>query len=227
MHKKILLISLLAVAAGCGAKEKTSPAPAPAPEAQSMPAITKSSDGKKYQNELFKLSVEKPEGWYSQNVEEMVSLQKFGSNMVSGKDKNLKAAIEASLENNIPLFGFFEFAPGTPGKRIPNLIANAENIALYPGIKNGCDYLYHTKGLLENSQTNIKFGDNCNQAQISGQNFGYYDAVMEIRNIKVYQKYYSCRKGKHALSFIGTYFDESSKDKIEQILNTIKVECDK
>ena len=225
MHKKILLTSLLAIAAGCGAKEKT--APTPVPESQPIPAITKSSDGKKYQNELFRLSVEKPESWYSQNVEEMISLQKFGNNMVSGKDKNLKAAIDASLENNIPLFSFFEFAPGTPGKLIPSLIANAENISLYPGIKNGCDYLYHTKELLGRSQANIKFGENCNQAQISGQKFGYYDAIIEIKNIKVYQKYYSCRKGKHALNFIGTYFEKSSEEKIEQILKTIKVECDK
>lgn len=223
MHKKILLTSLIAVSTVCGAKENA----IPASKASSLTAITKSTDGKKYQNELFNLSINKPEGWYAQNVEEMISLQKFGNKLIAGDDKNLKVAIEASLENNIPLFGFFEFPPGTPGKLIPSLIANAENISLYPGIKNGCDYLYHAKELIGKSQANIKFGSTCNEARISDQKFGYYDASIEVRNAKVYQRYYSCRKGKHAMNFIGTYFEESSKDKIEQVLKTIKVECDK
>lgn len=225
MHKKILLAHLVAIAVGCGSTQSI--ASTPASNAQSLTAITKSIDGKKYQNELFKLSIEKPENWYSQNVEEMISLQKYGNNLVSGKDQNLKAAIEASLENNIPLLGFFEFAPGTPGKLIPSLIANAENISLYPGIKSGCDYLYHVKDLIGKSQANVKFGDTCKETKISDQNFGYYDASIEVRNVKVYQRYYSCRKGKHALNFIGTYFEASSKDKIENILKTVKVECDK
>ena len=92
MHKKILLAPLVAIAVGCGSTQSI--AATPASNAQSLTAITKSIDGKKYQNELFKLSIEKPENWYSQNVEEMISLQKYGNNLVSGKDKNLKAAIE-------------------------------------------------------------------------------------------------------------------------------------
>ena len=83
------------------------------------------------------MTVEKPDGWYAQNEEEAVAVQKQGGKMLAGNDKNLKAVLDASQDTTSQLFGFFEVPPGTPGKLNPNVLSAAENIKAAPGVPGG------------------------------------------------------------------------------------------
>ncbi len=189
-------------------------------------AITTSADNKTYRNELFGLVVEKPEGWYSQSAKEILAMYKQGNQVLSGNNENMKTMIDAALAKTLTLFSFFQYPPGTPGKMNANIVSTAENTSLYPGIKTGCDYLYHAKKSLESSQLNMKFSEKCDAETISGQTFGHYKVTIEVGKTIVYQDYYACKKGEHILSFIKTYSDEASMGMIDKILGTVKVQCD-
>ena len=65
-----------------------------APSKDASPVTQKGADGKTYSNEFFQMTVEKPDGWYAQNEEEAVAVQKQGGKMLAGNDKNLKAVLE-------------------------------------------------------------------------------------------------------------------------------------
>lgn len=222
-------ILIVAVLLGCTAADEDSQAVAVAKSEDSKgshQALTKSEDGQHFYNEKFELRVEKPDGWHSQSVEEMVLFQTKGAEMVSGGDENLEALMEASVKGTLPLFGFFEFPPGTPGKKNSSVIATAENTAAFPGIKTGCDYLSNMKVLASQSQLNISFDGDCQIEKISTSSFGYYDATMTVGKIVVGQRFWACKKGDHVISMVQTFLDEEGDKKTSDLMKTINVQCD-
>jgi hypothetical protein len=185
--------------------------------------LTKSIDGKTYLNQFFKLTVEKPEGWYAQNSEELLALMKRGSDLVAGDDKNFRAALDASLKSSITIFFFSEVPPGTPGKPNPNLVSIAENITASPGIKNGCDYIALAKEIVNKSQIKIDFEDKCESKIVNGTEFKIVNAQINVGDRKIKQRYFALIKDSHAISVIQTFFDPESEAKVNQVLNSIKI----
>lgn len=209
---KILIIVLISViSTSCSGGDKS--------------IITHSKDGINYANDYFGLNIIKPKGWYSQSSEEIMKQSKAGTNIISGDDATIKAAIEESLKTSVPLFSFFEYMPGTPGKMNPNIIGVAENIGLLPGIKTGCDYLYHARKLLINSTYKPQVTKTCNTISLNQSKLGYLDVTMKISGIVIKQKYYACIHGEHAISTVQTYFDDESKAKVDDILQSLEVSC--
>jgi hypothetical protein len=223
--KKIILVAMLLTLSGCkGAGDDGQPAESAMDSAAE--ALTISTDNIHFQNKKFGLSIKKPESWYAQNVEEAMQLSARGAQVMSGDDKNMKAALEASLKASLPLFGFFEFPPGTPGKPNPNVGAVAENIAAFPGVKDGCDYLASMKQVIENSQMNMSFGDSCQKEKISGSTFGYVNASIKMGNALISQRYWACKKGDHAIAIVQTFHSEQQDAATTEIIKTIDIQCD-
>lgn len=188
-------------------------------------AITKTQDDIVYHNEYLDVSVTKPQDWYSQSPEDTMKMSQQGSEVLSGDDQNMKAMVDASLKSSLPVFAFFEFEPGTPGKLNPNILSMAENIELAPGVKTGCDYLAHTRTLLENSAIQVSFEDGCTQTMVGGASMGTLNVQMNMNNILINQTYYACIKGDHAITVIKTYFDEQSKQKVDGVQSSLKLSC--
>ncbi len=184
--------------------------------------VTKSEDSKTYTNEYFKITVQKPEGWYAQNAEESAELQKQGGKMLAGNDKNLKAAMDAAQDTTTSLFGFFEAPPGTPGKLNPNVLSAAENIKVAPGIKTGCDYIALTKEIIKKSQMNYKFEEKCETKTVNGTEFGVVNAQLSVGEQVVKQRYYAVIRGNHAISVIETFFDAESEAKVKKVVESLK-----
>lgn len=187
--------------------------------------ITRSADGKLYVNEHFDMTVELPAGWYFQDPESTLKLNRIGAGLIAGDNENMKAIMAESLKTTLPLFAFFRHEPGAPVKTNPNVISMAENIEIMPGVKSGCDYLFHARALLANAAVRIEMSENCRTQVINGTTFGYLDASMNLNGVNVYQRYYACVKNKHALSFIQTHFDEESKATVDGILGSLRISC--
>jgi hypothetical protein len=185
--------------------------------------LTKSTDGKTYTNEFFKLSVEKLKGWYAQDPKEYLALQKRGSNLIAGDNSDFKKVLDASLSTTTPIFSFFEFPPGTPGKLNPSTIAVAENIKGFPGVKNGCDYLDQTKKISQRSQVKIVFADKCESRVLNGTEFKMVNAQLSLNGQQIKQRYFALVKNDHAIGVVQTYFNAESEAKVNQVVNTIKV----
>jgi hypothetical protein len=194
------------------------------PEPVNSPSpITKTTNGKTYLNELFEMSVEKPEGWYAIPSEELLAAIKMGNDILAGDDKNLRAYFDSSVKNSITIFSFSEVPPGTPGKINPSVISVGENIKILPGIKNGCDYISNTKEAIKTSQFSIDFEDKCESKFLNGTEFKMVNAQINVGSQSVKQRYFAYVKNGYAISVVQTYFDAQSEAKVNQVVNTIKI----
>jgi len=198
-----------------------------AAEGDGKQALTQSADNKHFTNAQLGLSVDKPESWYSQSVEETLMLQAQGTRLLSGDDKNMKALLDASVKSTLNLFSFFELPPGTPGKQTPSVISTAEYIMAYPGIKTGCDYLASMQQLIANSQMQLQFEEGCQTERLGNSTFGFVNAsALVTPGLQVHQRYWACRKGDHAIGVVQTFYDEAGDKATTDIIKTIKVQCD-
>lgn len=188
--------------------------------------ITTSADGVTFGNEYFGLAVTKPDGWYSQAPEDTMKLNSKGASLMAGDNQNMKAIIDDALKSSLPLFAFFQFEPGTPGKLNANIISVAENIEVLPGIKSGCDYLSHARTLLENAAMKVNVAEGCKTRTVNNAKLGYLDISMNLQGITVLQRLYSCVNKQHALSFTQTYFDDAGRAAVEEIVDSIHVDCE-
>ena len=193
--------------------------------AAELSIITKSDDGSVYKNEYFGMSVKKPGGWYYQPAELTKKMSEAGGRMLSGDDKNMQALFKESLNTTVALFTFFEHAPGTPVATNSSIVAVAENVKLFPGVKNGCDYLFHVRNILSHSAMDVDIEDGCASRKIDESIFGVLTVHSVINGISVNQKYYSCVQNEHAISIIQTYFGEDSKSKVDRALESVKLRC--
>lgn len=185
-------------------------------------ALTVVKGNNLYVNKYLGMQITKPADWYAQSAEEMIMLQNRGKDALAGDDKAFKAMLESSMESNLPVFGFFRYPPGTPGKLNQSVMSAAENIKLYPGIKSGCDYLFHAKQIISKGQIPYTFTEGCQETMFGKQKMGYIDATADIGGRKIMQRYYSTIIGNHAVSVIETYFDEDSKRSVNQVVKTLE-----
>lgn len=188
-------------------------------------AWTTSDDGIHFSNAKFKMSIVKPKSWYAQNIKELMATQQKGMDVITGDDENLEALIKASLKKSLPLFGFHEFAPGTPTAYNSSLMGIAENISALPGIKSGCDYLYHAKQLIKQSQVQMEVEDNCLSQKINGVNMSYFNSKMAVGTHIVKQKYMACLSGDYAIAVVHTAVNKEDTSEIDDALNSLKVQC--
>ncbi len=193
--------------------------------ANDIDSITVSKDGKVYTNQLFGMKIVKPTTWYSQQVEELIQIQKLGVNLLAGEDQNIRALAQESLKSSLPLFGFYRYAPGTAGKSNPNISGVAENIEVLPGIKTGCDYLANAKSFAAQSQITINFEEGCQTKQINGTTLGLMRSTLEFGNIKANQKYFACIHDSHAIAVVANYYYPQEEQLIDNVINTLEIDC--
>lgn len=212
---KILAVAALVLAVtGCDKKKNLDP-------------VTRSYDGKHYENKRFELAVEKPEGWYAQDAEANSKLTKEGSKMLFSNDKDLQNKVDAASEKTKSLFGFFSVPPGTPGVHNPNVLGLAEKLPMLANIKTGCDYLEKAKDLLGKSQMNadISFDGACQKTTINGQTFGSYGVTIRVGSVKVQQRHYACVQDDYAIAIVQTYFGDKTEAETKPIIDSLKVHC--
>lgn len=188
--------------------------------------ITTTADGSKYVNELFGLEITKPDGWYAQDQEATMKMSQRGAQLMAGDDKNMNAVISQALKTSLPVFGFFQHPPGAAVEMNPNILSIAENVGGFPGVKMGCDYLFHVRKMFEQSAVEVSVSEGCQSAQINGTSFGYIDTTMTLGARHVRQRYYACIQGEHALSIVQTFLDDETKRLVDEPLNSLSVACD-
>ena len=188
-------------------------------------ALTHSADGVTYINDYLGLQISKPEGWYAQPPEETLKMTQQGMNVMAGDDKSMKAMLAASLKSSLPVFGFFDAPPGTPGKNVISLVGMAENIGALPGIKSGCDYLSHVRQMLAQSAPQYSVREGCGKQTVNGAPLGVLVATTRVGNFTITQNYMACVKGEHAIGLVGSSFDAAGAAKIDAALQTLKLQC--
>jgi hypothetical protein len=174
-----------------------------------------------YQNNYFGLTVALPSDWSIQDQEAQRRIMELGSEIVAADDQNLKAAIKASELTTVNLFAAFEHPLGTPVPYNSGIMCLAEKVHHMPGIKQGSDYLFHTRMLLESSQMQISFPQEISTETLGGQQFDVMHTVISMAGVKIRQKYYTTIIKGYALVFIVSFTTDSEEASLDEILDTI------
>jgi len=175
-----------------------------------------------YQNHYFGLTVALPPEWSVQDQETRQKMMELGGKMVAGDDKNLNAAVKASEMTTVNLFAAFKHPVGTPVPYNPNIMCLAERVRHMPGIKEGKDYLFHAKRMLESSHMQVSFPKEMSAESMGGQQFGVMHTEMSMAGEAIRQKYYAAIIKDYALVFIVSFTTEEDELSLEKTLKTVE-----
>jgi hypothetical protein len=174
-----------------------------------------------YTNVYLGLSVTIPADWSIQDQEAQRRLANIGGKMLSGDDKNLKAALSAAEMQNVNLFAAFKFPLGSSVDFNPSIIGMAEDVRQWPGIKTGKDDLFQVKKALESGQMQVVFPKDVYMQQLGGVDFYVMEAEIPMRGLMVKQKYYSTIKKGYNLGIIVSFTTAEEEASLQKILDGV------
>ena len=175
--------------------------------------------------DFLALSVDVPSDWYQVPKAMSEELNDLGRHMLSGDDAMFSAALEASAKRTFDVFAFTRFEPGAPVEFNGSVASAAEDISLAPGVKTGCDYLFHTQKILQASQMNITFPGECEELSINQKPFGMLKSSISAMGTEVSQDYYATVCKGMALTFVVTREAGEVSRAYSNIVNSIEFEC--
>lgn len=176
-----------------------------------------------YKNDYFNMEILFNPDWVVQDKQQMNNLIEKGGDLLTGEDGNLKAVIKASRVNTAYLLSVFKHEVGSAVEYNPSFMVVAENIKNSPGIKNGSDYLFHAKKLLEQSQMSYYFEKEFYKKTIGKSKFYIMEAKLDYMNQTIIQDYISTVTNGFSLSFIVSYTTKEQKNELYKIINKIKI----
>ncbi|MEO7297830.1 MAG: hypothetical protein ABI042_04560 [Verrucomicrobiota bacterium] len=174
-----------------------------------------------YQNKYFAFTMPLPGGWSVQDQEAQQRLNNMGGKLLAGDDKNLKAVIKAAELKTVNLFAVFKSRLGSPVPFNPSIMAMAEKVRDFPGIKSGKDYLFQVKQGLEAGQIKVSISEDILSQKLGGVDFDVMEAEMTIGGRTVQQNYYSTVMKGYALVLVSSFADDEDKSFQKNVLEKI------
>ncbi|MCH8904594.1 MAG: hypothetical protein IIA45_11845 [Bacteroidetes bacterium] len=142
-----------------------------------------------YVNDFFEMEIFFNPDWVIQDKQQMNDLIDAGGELFTGDDKNLKSAVEAAMVNTAYLLTIFKHELGSAVEFNPSFMVIAENTKNAPGIKNGGDYLFHSKKLLEQTQMGYYFEKDVIEKTIGKSTFHVMEAKLDYMDMTIIQEY--------------------------------------
>ena len=176
-----------------------------------------------YTNDYFDFNIPVPQSWDVRNDEQVKQLQKKGSGLISGNNKELEAKIDEADVNTVVLLTVFKNKEDTTAVKFnPSFILLCENLQGSPDIKKGKDYLDHAKYLMQQSKMPYQFTPEYFTEKVGNKEFDRMDAVLDGQMGGIQQSYYSIIDKGYALSIIISFVDADQKTELKEIINKIK-----
>jgi len=182
-----------------------------------------SIENSSYRNDYFNMSINVPDNWVVQGEAAQKALMDSGTDLIAGEDKTLKGVLKESQKQTVNLFSFFKYEQGAPVEFNPSIIAVAERVSNFPGIKRGSDYHFHSKKLLQSGQMKYEFSREIYTKDISGVSFDTMPMQISINGITVYQEYNATKINDYMLVIILTYSSESELNELTSYLSTLSL----
>lgn len=176
-----------------------------------------------YKNHFFDLEVSYPQEWVVQTKEEVEALKEKGGDIVAGDNETLKRAVKAAEVNTAYLLTIFKYELGSPVDFNPSFMVMAENTKLSPGIKDGKDYLFHAKKLLDQTQLGYSIADDFSLKKIGSRDFYVMEASLSAGGMTITQEYMATVLNGFSLGLIATYTNEEQKNELYSIIDKVKI----
>lgn len=176
-----------------------------------------------YKNSYFNMSIQFNPDWVVQDKQQMNDLIELGNELTSGDDEYLKATIKAGQVNTAYLLSIFKYELGATVEYNPSFMVIAENTKNFSGIKDGSDYLFHAKKLLQKSQLEYYFEKEVIQKTIGKSSFHVMEAKIDYMGATITQEYMTTVRKGFSLSFVISYITEDEKNELYEIVNKIRI----
>ena len=176
-----------------------------------------------YHNSFFELDMDLPSQWVLQSQTQTEHIMKSGEAIIAGNDQNMQAAIKEIDVASANLVTVFQYELGAAVNYNPNLMLLAENLKHAEGVKNGADYLFHSRKLL--MQSALKFehvDDSFDRILINGKEFYTMHVSLNYMGLEIKQIYYSTIQSNFSLSLILSYVTEEQKSELMKSLNSMR-----
>jgi hypothetical protein len=171
-----------------------------------------------YQNNYFSFSLPLPENWVvaDSGVEEKLSQ---AAKDVVKNNPALEAKVDEAAKRNYQLLFVSQYPLGAAVKSNPFISITAENVAQFPSIKTGADYLAQgTKLLMENLSYDPSY--KIYEYNVDGKPFYRTDLVLNASAGPVRQSYISTVSGEYVLSIILSGQTNEEIMDLEEIIQT-------
>lgn len=211
--RKVIYLIIATILLGCSSQEKNLP---------DNFDFGKTNNGT-YRNNYFNMEISFDPDWSVQNKQQVNDLMEKGTELVGGEDNNLKSAVKAAQVNTAYLLTIFKHEVGSAVEFNPAFMAVAENTKNAPGIKNGKDYLFHARKLLEQTQLQYYFDREVYTKTIGKSTFYVLEAKFDIMGKTLTQEYFTTVTKGFSLSFIVSYSTEEEKAELYRILEKVKM----
>jgi hypothetical protein len=174
-----------------------------------------------YRNEYLGFRILLPQDWSLQNEEMEKRLTKAGSDYLGHNESESRVMQEQAEETVNYLFTLFKYPLGTVIDYNPNIIGLAENVADYPGIKTGKEYLQHVRNQLLAAQADFVVSDVSDTYILDGRTFYVLRTDLNFMGTIVKQRHYATKINEYILLFTYSYQKKESEEELLKILKSV------
>ncbi len=174
-----------------------------------------------YRNEYLGFSIRLPQDWALQNEEMEKKITKAGSDYLGQNDSEARVMQEQAEASVVYLFTLFKYPLGTVVDYNPNIIGLAENVADYPGIQSGQEYLEHVRNQLLGSQGNFVVSNTSETYTLDGRTFHILRTDLNFMGNIVKQKHYATKINEYILLFTYSYYKNETEEELLRILKSV------
>lgn len=174
-----------------------------------------------YRNEYLGFRIQLPQDWSLQNEEMEKRITKAGSDYLGHNESESRVMQEQAEETVNYLFTLFKYPLGTVIDYNPNIIGLAENVADYPGIKTGKEYLQHVRNQLLSAQADFVVSDVSDTYTIDGRIFHVLRTDLNFMGTIVKQRHYATKINDYILLFTYSYQQRESEEELLKILKSV------
>lgn len=171
-----------------------------------------------YSNQLFDLKIQIPESWHVIDQAALAKATEQGMDLVEEDIEGSKN--EAERIANSQLLNISKFPINSDVGNNSTLMITADNIAPFPEIQNGKDYLEHTKETFEAMGMEIEIVDDVSKKIISNRTFHQLEIQINFGDGSISQQYISAVVKDYILNIVLTYGNEKDKVELEKILES-------
>lgn len=176
-----------------------------------------------YTNDFFNLKINVPQDWYSPTKEEMDQIANVGNEAVAGDDEELKNQLDLAKEKTLNLLFVFKHPLDFLGGVNYNFMCIAENLGIAGiSVKTGDAYLDAAKELMKNAGLPYEFSE-YGTADIGGKSFTTMDAVVNLGDLTLTQRYHTAIIKGYAMNFVLSFTTEEEYNELKTILDSVKL----
>ena len=176
----------------------------------------------KYTNRFFNFQIDVPASWSVTNHDEMATMTEKGLDMMAGEEKQTEKMVEAARIASAQLLNISQFPINSDVEFNSNLIISVDDITEFPEIKNGKDYLEHTKETFVAMGLDLEIADEISEKIISNKTYHQMIVHIKLEQASFSQQYISIVDKGYIINYVLTYGNEAGKADLEKIIRSLK-----